>query len=34
VYLAERFKGNEMFGHITLSKSERSPLAALAAKAL
>jgi PhoH-like ATPase len=34
VYLAERFKGNEMFGHITLSKSERSPLAALAAKVL
>jgi PhoH-like ATPase len=34
VYLAERFKGNEMFGHMTLSKSERSPLAALAAKAL
>ena len=34
VYLAERFKGNEMFGHITLSKSERSPLAALAAKTL
>ena len=34
VYLAERFKGNEMFGHVTLSKSERSPLAALAAKVL
>ena len=34
VYLAERFKGNELFGHITLSKSERSPLAALAAKTL
>lgn len=34
VYLAERFKGNELFGHITLSKSERSPLAALAAKVL
>ncbi len=34
VYLAERFKGNEMFGHITLSKSERSQLAALAAKVL
>ncbi len=34
VYLAERFKGNELFGHITLSKSERSPLAALAAKIL
>jgi PhoH-like ATPase len=34
VYLAERFKGQELFGHITLSKSERSPLAALAAKTL
>ncbi len=34
VYLAERFKGQEIFGHITLSKSERSPLAALAAKTL
>jgi PhoH-like ATPase len=34
VYLAERFKGQEMFGHITLSKSERSSLAALAAKVL
>ena len=34
VYLAERFKGHEMFGHITLTKSERSPLAALAAKVL
>jgi PhoH-like ATPase len=34
VVLAERFKGQEIFGHITLSKSERSPLAALAAKML
>jgi PhoH-like ATPase len=34
VTLAERFKGQEIFGHITLSKSERSPLSALAAKML
>src|SRR5579859_1598233 len=34
VYLAERFKGQELFGHITLFKSERSSLAALAAKVL
>jgi PhoH-like ATPase len=34
VFLAERFKGHELAGHITLSKSERSPLAALAAKVL
>jgi PhoH-like ATPase len=34
VVLAERFKGQEIFGHITLTKSERSPLSALAAKML
>jgi PhoH-like ATPase len=34
VYLAERFKGQELFGHITLTKSERSSLAGLAAKIL
>ena len=31
---AERMKGQELFGHITLAKSERSTLAALAAKLL
>ncbi len=34
VVLAERFKGQEIFGHMTLNKSERSPLSALAAKML
>ncbi|MBU1077973.1 MAG: PhoH family protein [Spirochaetes bacterium] len=34
IYVAERFKGNELAGHIILSKSERSPLAALAADLL
>jgi len=34
VVLAERFKGQEIFGHMTLTKSERSPLSALAAKML
>jgi PhoH-like ATPase len=34
VYLAERFKGQELFGHVTLTKSERSSLAGLAAKIL
>ncbi|MBF0246095.1 MAG: PhoH family protein, partial [Planctomycetes bacterium] len=33
-YLAERFKDKPLHGHITLSKSERSPLAALAAELL
>lgn len=33
-YLVERFKGQEMFGHITFIKGERSPLADLAAKVL
>jgi PhoH-like ATPase len=34
VYLVERFKGAELFGHITLTKSERSSLSALAVKIL
>ncbi len=34
IYAAERFKGQELAGHIVLSKSERSPLAALAADLL
>ena len=34
VFLAERFKGQELFGHVTLTKSERSSLAGLAAKIL
>lgn len=34
VYLAERFKGQELFGHVILTKSERSPLSGLAAKLL
>lgn len=34
IYAAERFKGQEIAGHIILSKSERSPLAALAAELL
>lgn len=33
-YLVERFKGMEMFGHVTLVKGERSPLAELAAELL
>lgn len=33
-YLAERFKGQEIFSHITLVKSERSNLAGLSAKLL
>jgi len=33
-YLAERFKGQELFAHITLSKGERSDLAGLAAELL
>ena len=33
-YVAERLKGNALHGHITLRKSERSELAALAAKLL
>jgi PhoH-like ATPase len=33
-YLVERFKGQEIFGHITFSKSERSNLAALSSELL
>ncbi len=33
-YLAERFKGQDIFAHITLTKSERSDLAARAAELL
>jgi PhoH-like ATPase len=33
-YLVEKFKGQPMFGHVTLSRSERSRLAALAAAIL
>jgi PhoH-like ATPase len=33
-YLVEAFKGQEMFGHVTLERSERSPLAELAAELL
>jgi len=33
-FLVEAFKGQEPFGHITLEKSERSPLAELAAELL
>ncbi len=33
-YLVEKFKGQEISGHITLSKGERSPLAELAANLL
>ncbi|MFH1860317.1 MAG: PhoH family protein [bacterium] len=33
-YLIERFKGAEIFGHITLVKGERSPLAEIAAELL
>ncbi len=33
-YLVEAFKGQPIYGHVTLSKSERSPLAELAAELL
>jgi PhoH-like ATPase len=33
-YLVEKFKGQPHFGHVTLTRSERSQLAALAAKLL
>ncbi len=33
-YLVERFKGQEIFGHLKFSKSERSAMAALAAELL
>ena len=33
-YVAERFKGEEIFGHITLEKSERSALSSLAVNLL
>jgi PhoH-like ATPase len=33
-YLVERFKGQEIFGHLSFTKSERSRLAALAAELL
>lgn len=33
-YLVERFKGQEIFGHVTFSKSERSALAALSSELL
>jgi PhoH-like ATPase len=33
-YLVEAFKGQELFGHVTLHKSERSQLAELAAELL
>ncbi|MDR2708873.1 MAG: PhoH family protein [Elusimicrobiota bacterium] len=33
-YLVERFKGQEIFGHITFSRSERSKLAALSSELL
>lgn len=33
-YLVERFKGQELFGHLKFTKSERSSLAALAAELL
>lgn len=33
-YLVERFKGQDLFGHITFSKSERSSLAALSSELL
>ncbi len=33
-YLVERFRGQDLYGHITLTKSERSRLAALAAELL
>ncbi len=34
IYVAERFKGHDLAGHMVLSKSERSPLATLAAELL
>lgn len=34
IYLVDSFKGQDLFGHITLAKSERSRLAALAAELL
>ncbi|MCS7230903.1 MAG: PhoH family protein [Elusimicrobiota bacterium] len=34
IYLVDRFKGQELFGHITFTKTERSQLAALAAELL
>ncbi len=34
IYVAEQFRGQELAGHIVLSKSERSPIAALAAELL
>ncbi|MEN3013201.1 MAG: PhoH family protein [Endomicrobiia bacterium] len=34
VYLVDKFKGQEIFGHITFTKTERSQLAALAAELL
>jgi PhoH-like ATPase len=33
-YLVERFKGQALFGHVTFTKSERSPLAGLASDLL
>jgi PhoH-like ATPase len=33
-YVVERFKGQEIFGQVLLTRSERSPLAALAASIL
>jgi PhoH-like ATPase len=33
-YVVERFKGQELFGHVTFTKTERSKLAALAAELL
>jgi PhoH-like ATPase len=33
-FLIEAFKGRSLFGHITMQKSERSPLAELAAELL
>ena len=33
-YIVERLKGQELYGHINFTKTERSPLAALAAQLL
>jgi PhoH-like ATPase len=33
-YLVEKFKGYDIFGYVTFSKSERSDLAALSAELL
>ncbi len=33
-YVVERFKDQQLYGHITLAKSERSQLASLAVKLL